>query len=76
MAKLQKGDTLSLTLGINMPVGDDRSNPWIKAEASSTTTVGKDETYKEAKERLYKEVYTRMDKAINRLFDEVLKAKK
>ena len=73
MKGLRKGDTLSLTLGINMSTGEDRGSPWVRSEASSTTTVGKDETYKEARERLYNEVYKRVDTALNRIVDEVNK---
>jgi hypothetical protein len=71
MKGLRKGDTLSLTIGINMSTGEDRGSPWVRAEAMSITTVGENETYKEAKVRLYNEVYKRADSALNKVVKEV-----
>lgn len=66
MKKLNVGDSMTVTLGVNMPTGD-RSSPWVRAEVTSSTTRTKDESYKEASERLYSEASKRLDKTLNRL---------
>lgn len=79
MAKtpLGEGDSISLTLGINMPLDDSgRGSPWIKAEASATTRIQKGETYKSATSRLSKDVKKRLDRHINYLMHEMSQSKK
>jgi hypothetical protein len=81
MVKIPKplgaGDSISATLGINMPLDDSgRGSPWIKAEVSATTRIREGETYKSATVRLNKDVKQRLDKNVNYLMMELSQTKK
>lgn len=77
MAKniLRAGDSVSTTLGLNMPLGEDRGSPWLKAEVSNVTRIQEGETYEKAVKRSRLDVQKRLDKQINWLIEQISKRK-
>lgn len=72
MAKLlHTGDSVSTTVSVSMPAGDDRGSPWVKAECSATTTVQKGERAKDARKRVNTEAWDSMERLLKRLMREM-----
>lgn len=72
-APLGPGDSITTTLGVNMPLSGKGGNigPWVKAEVTNITVIRPKESYQNAVKRSNRDAKKRLDTNLNWLVDQI-----